>query len=107
MASKISEAEAALPVINMAEMGTRVAARRAELGLPDDSAHPELVEARNSGTRRTPSQRALLMAIVDTGGNGEFGGYCSCHRKPVTVIPGIQRTVRPDARPRGEGSEES
>jgi hypothetical protein len=44
----------------MAEMGARLAARRAELGLPE--------LPRNSGTRRTPSKRALLKAIEDAGG---------------------------------------
>lgn len=56
------------PVIRMAELGARLAARRAELGLPYDSAHPELAQGRNTGKRRTPSKRALLKAIEDTGG---------------------------------------
>ena len=33
-----------------------------------NSAHPELVEGRNPGTRRTASKRALLKAIEDAGG---------------------------------------
>ena len=44
----------------MAELAVRLAARRAELGLPD--------LPRNSGTRRTASKRALLKAIEDIGG---------------------------------------
>lgn len=60
MASKTSKAETELPVIKMAELGARVAARRAELG------NPEL--PRNTGERRTPSKRALLKAIKDAGG---------------------------------------
>ena len=47
-------------VIDMADLGTRLAARRAELG------DPEL--PRNAGTRRSPSKRALLKAIEDAGG---------------------------------------
>lgn len=60
MASKTSKAETERPVIKMAELGARVAARRAELG------NPEL--PRNTGERRTPSKRALLKAIKDAGG---------------------------------------
>ena len=52
MASKTSKAETERPVIKMAELGARVAARRAELG------NPEL--PRNTGERRTPGKRALL-----------------------------------------------
>ena len=44
----------------MAEMGARVTARRAELGLPE--------LPRNAGDSRTPSKRALLKAIEDAGG---------------------------------------
>ena len=60
MASKTSKAETERPVIKMAELGARVAARRAELGNPD--------LPRNTGERRTPSKRALLKAITDAGG---------------------------------------
>lgn len=53
----------------MGEFGRRIAARKAELGLPDDSAHPELCRGtRNAGQNRTPSKRALLKAIKDAGG---------------------------------------
>jgi hypothetical protein len=44
----------------MAELGARLAARRAELG------NPEL--PRNAGQNRTPSKRALLKAIEEAGG---------------------------------------
>lgn len=44
----------------MSEMGARVAARKAELCLPD--------LPRNSGKRRTASKRALLKAIEEAGG---------------------------------------
>ena len=47
-------------VIDMAEMGARVAERRAALGVPE--------LPRNSGKRRTPSKNALLQAIEDAGG---------------------------------------
>jgi hypothetical protein len=67
MASKTSQAESEGPVIDMAEMGARIAKRRAELGYKD-AAHPELVEGRNAGKNRTPSKRALLKAIEDLGG---------------------------------------
>ena len=60
MASKTSRAEAGEPVIRMAELGARLAARRAELGIPE--------LARNAGKNRTPSKRALLKAIEDAGG---------------------------------------
>ena len=60
MASKTFKAEPELPVIDMAELGARVARRKAELGLPD--------LPRNPGTNRTPSKRALLKAIEDAGG---------------------------------------
>jgi hypothetical protein len=45
---------------SMAELGARLAARRAELG------NPEL--PRNAGKNRTPSKRALLKAIEEAGG---------------------------------------
>lgn len=72
------------PVIDMAELGARLAARRAELGLPDlprttlealaadierrraESGVTDL--PRNSGERRTESKRALLEAIEAVGG---------------------------------------
>ena len=44
----------------MAELGARVAARKAELGLPD--------LPRNTGKNRTPSKLALLKAIEGAGG---------------------------------------
>lgn len=47
-------------VIDMAELGARLASRRLALGNPD--------LPRNAGTRRTPSKRALLKAIEDAGG---------------------------------------
>ena len=60
MASKTSKAETEAPVISMAEMGARLVARRAELGLPE--------MPRNAGKNRTPSKRALLKALEDAGG---------------------------------------
>jgi len=60
MASRTSKAETEEPVIRMADLGARVAARKAELGLPD--------LPRNSGKRRTASKRALLKAIEEAGG---------------------------------------
>lgn len=48
------------PAITLAEMGERIARRRAELGVPE--------LPRNSGKRRTASKRALLQAIEDVGG---------------------------------------
>jgi hypothetical protein len=59
MASRTSGAETET-VIDMAELGARIAKRKAELGLPD--------LPRNPGTNRTPSKRALLKAIKDAGG---------------------------------------
>lgn len=59
MASKTSEAEPGEAVIRMGEFGRRIAARKAELGLPDPP--------RNAGQRRTASKRALLAAIEATG----------------------------------------
>jgi hypothetical protein len=46
--------------IDMRELGRRIAARKAELGLPDPP--------RNAGKNRTPSKRALLKAIEEAGG---------------------------------------
>ncbi|MGN6357156.1 MAG: hypothetical protein ACTHLU_06710 [Novosphingobium sp.] len=59
MASKTSKPEADQPVIRMADVGARVAARREEVGLPD--------MPRNAGKNRTASKRALLKAIEDAG----------------------------------------
>ena len=67
MASKTSRAESAEPVIDMAELAARLAARRAALGIVEP-ARTELVVGRNSGTRRTASKQALLKAIKDVGG---------------------------------------
>jgi len=46
--------------VTLAELGARVARRKAEFGLPDPP--------RNSGKNRTASKRALLKAIEETGG---------------------------------------
>lgn len=59
--SKTSRADDAEPVIDMAELGARLAARLAALGNPAPS--------RNSGKRRTASKKALLKAIAAAGGN--------------------------------------
>jgi hypothetical protein len=66
MASKTSPADEAAPagdepVIDMAELGQRLARRKAELGLPD--------LPRNSGKNRTASKRALLAEIAKLGGD--------------------------------------
>ena len=63
MTLKTSQAEKDQPVIDMAELGARIARRRAELGITDADM------PRNSGTRRTASKKALLKAIKDAGGN--------------------------------------
>ncbi len=47
-------------IVDMAELGARLAKRRAELGNP--------VMPRNAGKNRTPSKIALLKAIEDAGG---------------------------------------
>ena len=60
MASNTSKAKAEPKVIQMAELGARLAKRKAELGLPE--------MPRNAGKNRTPSKRALLKAIKDLGG---------------------------------------
>lgn len=66
MASKTSTERAGrvksepVEIIDMAEMGARLARRRAELG------NPEM--PRNAGNRRTESKKALLKAIEDIGG---------------------------------------
>ena len=46
--------------LDMGEFGRRIAARKAELGLPDPP--------RNAGANRTDSKKALLKAIEDLGG---------------------------------------
>jgi hypothetical protein len=46
--------------ITLEELGQRIASREAALGGVD--------VPRNTGTRRTPSKRALLKAIEDVGG---------------------------------------
>ena len=52
----------------MAEFGRRIAARKAELGLPTDPYGPESCRRlRNSGADRTPSKRALLAEIEKLG----------------------------------------
>lgn len=60
MASKTSKGDGGEAVIRMEEFGRRIAARKAELGLPDPP--------RNIGKRRTASKRALLKAIENAGG---------------------------------------
>jgi hypothetical protein len=47
-------------VIDMAELGARVAKRKAELGIGE--------LPRNSGKGRTEGKKALLKAIADVGG---------------------------------------
>jgi hypothetical protein len=66
MASKTLKAKAEA-VIDMAELGARVARRKAELGIVDP-ADPSQVKGRNSGENRTESKKALLKAIKDIGG---------------------------------------
>ena len=58
--SKMSSMNEPEPVIDMAELGIRLAARRAALGNID--------LPRNSGERRTASKKALLAAIEAAGG---------------------------------------
>ena len=60
-ASKMSRADGAEAVIDMAELGPRLAERLAALGNPQPS--------RNSGKRRTSSKKALLKAIKAAGGD--------------------------------------
>ena len=62
MASKTSKAEVAPAVIDMAELGARLARRKAELGISGGAV------PRNTGKNRTPSKRALLKAIAEAGG---------------------------------------
>lgn len=64
MASKTSKADDEGPVIDMAEYGARLAARRAELG------DPEL--PRNAGANRTESKKALLNAIDEAAAKKGF-----------------------------------
>lgn len=66
MASRTSKAETET-VIDMAELGARVARRKAELGILDP-VNPAQVKGRNSGEQRTESKKALLKAIKDLGG---------------------------------------
>jgi hypothetical protein len=49
--------------IDLLEFGRRIAARKAELGLPDPP--------RDAGQNRTASKRALLKAIEEAGGSGD------------------------------------
>lgn len=50
--------------VSLEELGSAIAARRRELGVPEDD--EETLEAlRNKGARRTDSKRALLRAIED------------------------------------------
>lgn len=58
--SKMSGTEDDEAVIDMAELGARIAARREALGAPE--------LPRNSGARRTASKRALLAAVEAAGG---------------------------------------
>lgn len=58
MASKTSKAEP--KPVPLADFAADIALRRAETGVTD--------LPRNSGKRRTPSKRALLKAIGETGG---------------------------------------
>lgn len=66
MASRTSKAETET-VIDMAELGARVARRKAELGILDP-VNPAQIKGRNSGEQRTESKKALLKAIKDLGG---------------------------------------
>ncbi len=66
MASRISTADTEM-VIDMAELGARVARRKADLGIVDP-ADPARVKGRNEGKNRTKSKKALLKAIEDIGG---------------------------------------
>jgi hypothetical protein len=59
--SKTSKSNDIEPVIEMAELGARVAKRLAALG--------KAAPLRNSGQRRTVSKKALLKAIKTAGGN--------------------------------------
>lgn len=57
MGSRSSKADTSIP---LAELAADIAHRRALTGVAD--------LPRNTGTRRTPSKRALLKAIEDAGG---------------------------------------
>jgi hypothetical protein len=60
MSQDENQDEAKFRQINIGDFGRRIAARKAELGLP---ALP-----RNAGKKRTVSKQALLEAIEDLGG---------------------------------------
>lgn len=60
MASQTSKADNREGIVDMAELGARLARRKAELGLPD--------LPRNAGKNRTESKKALLKAIEQAGG---------------------------------------
>lgn len=60
MASKTSKGDGNPAIIDVREMGARIARRKAALGLPD--------LPRNAGKGRTASKRALLQAIEKLGG---------------------------------------
>jgi hypothetical protein len=60
MASKTSATNTQPEIIRMADLGARLAVRKAELG------QGEL--PRNSGKNRTASKQALLRAIEEAGG---------------------------------------
>ena len=66
MASKISKAETET-VIDMAELGARVAKRKAALGIVDP-VEPARIKGRNNGKNRTTSKKALLKTIKEIGG---------------------------------------
>lgn len=59
MASKTSSTEANEAVVDMAELGARLAARRKAARVPH--------LPRNAGADRTPSKQALLDEIAKTG----------------------------------------
>lgn len=60
-----SEANWTGRVIDMTELGAQIAARKAELGLPDPP--------RNAGNHRTASKRALLKATPRQARGGRRG----------------------------------
>ncbi len=60
MASTTSKADDTEPVIQLAEFGRAIAARKVALGIADPP--------RNAGKNRTASKRALLKAIEEAGG---------------------------------------
>ncbi len=57
-------ADAEEAIIDMATLGRDLARRKAERGLPD--------LPRNAGANRTPSKHAMLQAIKDAGGSGDW-----------------------------------